>query len=277
MAEEQEQCGKTPLTVDDILGSALYGQLITAAGETAPLSRRAVWMALRAAEDSYEHDLGTFLQIRRIASDPFLRQMDPATYDVDEPAYNHEADLWTESRWSFLQTRRRPVEAIDKMVFAYPMQEGPIDAVGFVVPPIWIRVDRRSGQLHLIPTGPHVIVASFNAYVMSMIAAGRGVPRSIFIDYRAGLGCDALMSEYSYLLTGIAARTVLQLAIPLTTARSGNVSSHSISQDGQSQSESFGGGKWGALSGVVELAKDRDDAAIKTFRTAIQEPRLMVM
>jgi hypothetical protein len=277
MAEEQEQCGKTPLTVDDILGSTLYGQLIQATGEAAPLSRRTIWMALRAAEDAYEHDLGTYLQIRRIASDPFLRQMDPADYDVDEPAYNHEPDLWTEYRWSFLQTRRRPVEAIDKITFAYPMQEGPIDRVGFVVPPIWIRVDRRSGQIHLIPTGPHVIIASFNAYVLSMIAAGRGVPRSIFIDYRAGLGCDALLNEYSYLLGGIAARTFLKLAIQLSTARTGNVTSHSISQDGQSQSESFGGGKWGPLSGLYEIAKDRDDSAIKTFRNAVQEPRLMVM
>jgi hypothetical protein len=272
-----DECGKTPLTVDDILRSTLYGALIHAAGESAPLDRKVIWQALRAAEDSYEADLGTFLTIKRIASDPRLRQMDPTTYDAEEPAYNHEMDLWTESRWGFFQLRRRPVASVDHLVFAYPMGFGPIEPQGFVIPPIWVRVDYRSGQVHLVPTGSAIILARFNAFIMSMVAAGRGVPRSIFCDYQAGIGCDALLTDYSYLLEGIKARTFLQLAIPLSQARTGGLTSHSISQDGQSQSESFPSGKWGPFSGMIELAKDRDDAAIKSFRTIVQEPRLMVM
>lgn len=248
--------GKTLLTVDDILQEDLYGILVRAAGEAADLPRTRIAQAIRAAEDFYERDLQVFFGVQRVASDPVERGLDPSTYDRAEPAYDYEPELWDGRRWGRIDLNYRPVVSIDQVFFSYP---GTGFAKMFQIPASWIRLDRKYGNFKIVPASGAALMG-LNGYLLSVFAGGRGVPRSIFIDYQTGIDPDTMADEHADLLEGLRYRTVLNLMGVLNVVRSSGVGSHSISQDGQSQSESFQSGKWGAYSGTVEMyqAQEKD-------------------
>lgn len=253
--------GKTPITVDDILAEDLYGLPIRARGEAGDLPPERIARALRAAEDFYERDLGIFLGLKRVKSDPIERGLDPSTFDVADPAYDYESGMFTSDLWGRIDLNYRPVAQVDKLFFSYP---GTGFTSLFDVPASWIRLDRKFGDLKIVPNTGAALLA-MSGYLLSVFAGGRSVPRSIFIDYTAGLDPDKMEDDHAELLEGIRMRTVLNLMPTIAAVRGGGAGSHSISQDGQSQSESFAQGKYGPYSGSVELLKERETEIRSTW------------
>lgn len=255
--------GKTPITADEIMADDLYGVLIQARGEAQPLPVAVIDRKLRAAEDYYEHDLQLLFGEQRVASSPQARGLTVSTattandYDVAEPAYDYDRRLFTEERWAYTQLSYRPVLSITRAFFAYP---GMDPAQGWTIPPTWIQLDHKFGKFQLVPTKGDVAFLQLNAWIMSLLAGGRGVPMSLYVDYVAGLSHDDLLRHHMDLLEGVRLRTVLSTFGILSMALTRGLGSRSLSQDGQAKSESFVLGKYGPYSGQIQLAMEQEQA-----------------
>jgi len=263
----------SPVTVESIKATDLYGILLRAKGEAADFSDDAIQQKIVAAEDFYSNNLKLSWFVQRVFTDVHGRGADPhgkvfpgndplgvlnlpADYneltDLDEPAYDYQRDFWGEERWGFLQLWRRPVRDIVQVVFAYPGTQ-PI----YRVPDEWIRLDKRYGKLQLIPSSGTAIYASFNAYFLGVIAGGRGLPQSIYVDYVVGYTVDLLNAQHQDLLEGLRLRTVLLLMGILGIVRLGGLTNDSLSLDGLSRSRGTSG-KYGPYSGRIELAIEQE-------------------
>lgn len=257
---------KTPITVAELKDEELYGVVLQAAGEAQPFSDAAIQRRLIAAEDEYERDLQIRWQPTRVFSDVWGRQQgvfpanslaklpddyDPLT-DLDEPAYNYASDFWGDGRWGEMDLGWRPVRDITAVWFAFP-GTNPI----WQVPRTWIRPDRRFGAVQIVPSSAVAVYASFNAFILGVIAGGRGLPQSIFIDYVTGFADGELEQHHNDLLEGVRLRTMLQLLPMLSTAAApGGTQGGSLGLDGLSRSRQFG--PLGPYSAKIQQAIDRE-------------------
>lgn len=266
--------GKTGLTVEEILEGELYGILLKARGEAKPLGPPQLFAKLRAAEDFYERTLAVRFGEKRIATEPEARGLSADDYDVAEPAYDYPPDFHAEHAWGFLRLRSRPVKRITGYFFTYP-------GMGFkpalTVEPTWVRLqDPKSGITRIVPGSGQVTNFAFSAFIQSVLGASRGIPSSIFVDYVAGLSHDALAADHNDLLEGIRLRTALSAFGILTNVRTGGTGSQSLSQDGQSRSQGFAGGKYGAYSGYITLAIENEAEIRDAWNTHERGVRMTV-
>ena len=253
--------GKSGLTVDEFIATELYGVPLQARGQIASLPPEYIAGQIRASEDWLEHRLGTFLGIKRVASAPVERGLDESTYDVAIPALNYPADLWTDERWGYIKTDYRPVWDVTAFFFAFPGNFYEIyNAVR------WVQIDRKFGVVNIVPTDGAAVLATFNAWVMSVLAGGRSLPRSLFMDYTAGLDPSQLRSQHADLMEVLKLHTFMGMVGTLATLRSNGVQSCSVSVDGLSQSESFMAGQYGPYTAAYNVAKEREKELLDTWR-----------
>ncbi|GEM_PF-3170121 len=260
---------KSPVTVEEITSSELYGILLKARGESAALDSRVVLQKLFAAEDYYERDLRIRFGRKRVFSDVWGRQngsFEDASLtlpddfdeldDIDEPAYDYRSDFFTDGRWGRIQLNYRPVWSISQMVFTFP-GTGTV----FTVPTSWIRLDRKYGNVQLVPATGEAILAVFTHFIVMRAIGSRGsLPMSIYVDYTTGFSHEELCQHHNELLEGLRLRTLLSLAgIISAVAAPGGGSSNSLGLDGLSRSRSFGG-KFGPYSGKFEIAMEQEEA-----------------
>jgi hypothetical protein len=240
----------------------LYGLPASAQQAATTLPPEYVAGAIRSAEDWLERELGTFFGIKRVASAPVERQLDPAAYDVACPALNYSPELWTDERWGCIKTDYRPVHDVSQFFFAYPgMPQSEIYNAKQ-----WLTIDHKFGHLNIVPTGGNAVLAVYNAWVMSILAGGRGLPRSLFIDYTAGLDPAYLRAHAADLLDILRAQIFMAMLGPLSYMRTNGVASCSTSLDGLSQSESFAQGQYGPYSASYTIAKERQKLLLDTWK-----------
>lgn len=253
--------GKSGLTVDEFISQDLYGMSLQAKNAIAGLPPEYIAGQIRASEDWLEHRLGTFFGIKRVASAPVERKLDPATYDVAIPALNYPSDLWTDERWGYIKTDFRPVWDVTSFFFAFPGNFYEIyNAVR------WVQIDRKFGHVNIVPTDGAAVLATFNAWVMSVLAGGRSLPRSLFMDYTAGLDPAQLRTQNADLLEVLRLHTFMGMCGTLATIRANGVGSCSVSVDGLSESESFVQGQYGPYSAAYNIAKEREKELLDTWR-----------
>jgi len=193
---------------------------------------------------------------------------------VEVAALDYERDFFVEARWGWVYLDYRPIQSIERFFFSYP---GTAFAQSYNVPVDWLQADPKFARVQIVPTHGEAIIASFNAWVLSVLAGGRGLPQSIYVDYTAGLSREKLLAEHQDLLELVRIRTTLGLFPALTNIRTGGLGSRSLSLDGLSRSESYGAGKWGAYSGVIEQYKEREKAIVKTWRESERGVLAMVL
>lgn len=252
----------------------LYGVLLKAQGEANPLPPAVIDRKIRAAEDWYEHALHIFFGERRVVSNPQGRGIAPANYDVAVPALDYTRDLFADEQWGWLDLHYRPIVSISEFFFSYP---GTGFAKSFDVPLEWLQVDYKYGTVRMVPTTGPAVMVTFNAWVMSVLAGGRGLPRSIYVDYVAGLSREALLTDHQDLLEAVRIRACLLVFGIASTIRAPGLASQSLSLDGLSRSQSFGQGKWGPYSGVIEMAMAREQEILRAWRDAERGIPLMVV
>jgi hypothetical protein len=266
--------GKTPITPQEILEGELYGVLTKAAGEAQPLSVTTIERKIRAAEDRFEKELQLFFGHRRVVSNPQGRGIPATDYDVAIPALDYDRDWWTDERWGFFAFPYRPVVSVQGAFFAYP---GTNFVAAFQLPEPWLQIDYKFGDARIVPATGQAITAVFNGYILSILSGGRGLPRSFFLDFTAGLSHDELLTDHADLLEALRIEVVLSLFGILTNVRTGGLASQSLSLDGLSRSQAFGGGKYGPYSGAIELWLQQQKAILESWRRAERGPVLMVM
>lgn len=269
---------KTGITAESILESELYGVLIKGRGENDPLSPAAILTEIRAAEDSIEHDIKVAFGEQRIVCEPEARGIAASAYDREEAAYDFERDMFLEHRWGYFELRARPVIAIERLFFRFP---GGSFSTPYTILPEWIRLEKTFGHLRIVPThaGPELSMLAIGAFLMSMLRGGgtRGVPHALYVDYRAGLTRDALCRHHQDLLKAVRIRATLLLMGILSNVRGAGVGSQSLSQDGQSRSQSLASGKWGPYSGAIEIAMRNESALLDAWRSSEKGPLFAVV
>lgn len=268
---------KTPITPEQIRECELYGVLLKSGLEPQALSDQCIQEKLFAAEDYYERMLGIVLGERRFFSDPAKRSPHPRipqlsipdydpTRDIAEPSYDYPLALWAGERWAAIKLRHKPVIRIDNIFFTWAAS-----VTIWQVPHEWIQVDRRGGTVNIIPASGPAVLISFSAYILTIIAGGRGLPHSILIDGAVGIPIDELCRDYAELLEAIRLRAMLSLLGPIGNIISLGGQNQSLSLDGLSHSRGYGG-RWGAYSGYIELLMDREKQLNDHLRDKIRGP-----
>lgn len=254
------------ITPDFIKGSELYGKLTRAVGERAPYPDEEITRKILAAEDFYKRALNIrFLptrvisaaQLRAQADDPRVKvtDFDPVK-DLTEPAYDYESEMFNGNRWAAIQLGYRPIISVEDLFFWYP---GTAIGASWTIQSDWRRLDYQFGSQQIVPaTGPLLPLLSVNAYVLSSIAGGRDIPQSIFVDYTVGFQEGVIEAHHQDLIEGVRLRAFLMLIGVLGTILSQGRTNSNLSLDGLSQGRGFAAGRYGPMSGEIQLAIERE-------------------
>lgn len=194
-----------------------------------------LWDKVRAAESEISHALRVPLVPTKFFPLPptqaQLDALDGIAWEI-EPGYDYDPSMFEVNKWGYIVTRQRPIISVDSMIFAYPAQ----DVSLFQIPPDWLRIDQRYGQIRIVPSSSAPLFA-INEWAMSMISNGTNVPAMVQLTYTAGL-IDAA-GTYPELIDIIKKKAVLKIIGDAFLPQSG-----SISADGLSQSISADMGKY---------------------------------
>lgn len=257
---------KTGLTAAAIRSDEFYGKLLRARGEASDYPDEAIMRRVYAAEDFYERNLQIRFRPTRVLSNPHLRAraVDPfvqitdydPTVDVAMPAFTYERGWFDHSRWGGVTLPYRPVISLDKVFYWYP---GTAIGSSWKLDIEWLRLDEATGWVQVVPAqGTLMPLLALNAYILSSIAQARDIPQSFFVDYTTGFEEGVLEAQHQDLLEGVRLRTLLLTAGILGTVLTGGRQSISLGLDGLSKSGGYGGGKFGAYSGEIEAAIERE-------------------
>jgi hypothetical protein len=189
----------------------------------------ALWLKIKAAEADARGVLGIPLQPTEI----FIEQPTQAEIDalngkpyLVEPGYDLPPNFFAPGQFGTFRLRQKPVIAIHELKLIYPNQGGAV----FTIPPDWIRLDNKNGDVRLFPSALSV-TAPISLMTMQAISAGYTIPHMIRAHYTAGL-TDT--NPLYYAVVDVVKRmSVLKLLQDSFTPQSG-----SISVDGMSQSVS---------------------------------------
>lgn len=101
---------------------------------------------------------------------------------LEEPGYDYDPDMYSGDRWALISTRQAPIISISKYEYLFPT---PVIS-RFVVPPEWLRVDKKYGQIRVVPSGASG-GSPVSLFLMQSMGGGRSVPQMIHLRYVAGL------------------------------------------------------------------------------------------
>ena len=184
---------------------------------------------LRAEESAIEARFRTSFSEREVILTDSDRSMFPAgTLFIEEPGYDYDPQLFRGEAWGLICLRHTPVIAIHSIRFAYPRLTDTL----YQVPNSWIRYERKTGRVNLVPSTETVMDFPANAFILSALSGGRTIPFMIQTAYRVGM--PNLRIERPDIVDAILKSTVLSIIDDQYLPASG-----SDSIDGLSQSMSF--------------------------------------
>ena len=228
-----------------------------------------LWSQYRAAEADASRQLRVLLQPTQVfAGDPTDAEIAALTTvsadvvpvttvmpHIIEAAYDYEPDMFQYDKWGFIVTRQRPIIAVQSIQMVFPA----VASHPFDIAADWIRMDRKYGQIRIVPTGASM-ATPIAMHLMQIIGGGRAVPHMVRIRYTAGL-TDAA-NNYPDLLDVIKKMALLRIIDGMFFPQSG-----SISADGLSQS----------ISVDAQKLHDGIDDKLDALRDSIHGVRCMVV
>jgi hypothetical protein len=197
------------------------------------LSDDVVWENLVAAEKEASHQLRVFFQPTKILPDSSLQSerdaLDAAgTPYAIEDDYDWDPAHWDTQAWGFMVLRQTPIISIESVRVSYPSPTNTI----MTVPPEWLQLDYKYGQLRFVPAGSMMGLGMFSSFLFSFMSAGRILPGAMQLRYTAGLkNAKADFPDLVNLVKRMATMRLLKNALLPNSA--------SISADGLSESQSF--------------------------------------
>jgi hypothetical protein len=219
-----------------------------------------LWDKLIATEADISRRLRCFLEPTEMLPFGYLQSEVDAfnaagTKWAEEPGYDYNPTMFTGDSWGQMTLRQKPIIAVHSLNFAYPSASQSL----YAIPNDWFRIDRKYGQLALIPT-QSAVAFSLNGFILSALGGGTTLPYVLQIRYSAGL-TDA-RNQYPDLVDLIYRATILSMVDDAFVAQSG-----SVSIDGMSQSNSFDPDKY----------RQAIDDKVEVLRKAIHGIRMMAM
>ncbi len=212
----------------------------------AALTDTMLWDKMMAAEAEAEHKLRVFFSPTEVIPD----NAPQSEIDAFEAAgtryslisaFDYEPKLFKTDAWGYIRLPFKPIQAVHSIIINFP---SPF-LMNYTVPNDWIRIDRRFGDLRLVPTST-AAVTPVGAYAVAMWG-GDTYPQAVGIRYRCGLvnangqAVSSFAQHWNDLVDVVKRMAILKI---LRTAML--PSSTSISADGLSQSRSFNFDGWQA-------------------------------
>lgn len=228
-----------------------------------------LWSQYKAAEADASRQLRVLFEPTQIfAGDPSAAEISALTTTTSGPTpvtttvphlveaqYDYEPDMFQSEKWGFIVARQRPIIDVQSIHLAFPA----LGVNPYEIPLQWIRLDRKYGQIRIVPTGASM-ATPLAMHLMQIIGGGRSVPHMVIIRYTAGL-TDAV-NNYPDLLDVIKKMALLRIIDGMFFPQSG-----SISADGLSQSTSVD----------TQKLHDGIDDKLDALRDAIHGIRCMVV
>ncbi|MFX1716749.1 hypothetical protein [Paraburkholderia sp. A1RO-5L] len=226
----------------------LMAQMALGAGNfinMAALTPATVWDKMVAAETECERLLKTWFDAVQVIPDTALQSEIDAleaagTRYMTIAGFDYEPEMFRGDRWGIMRLPYRPVQSVQSVTIAFP---APF-LMNYVVPTEWIRIDRKNGDLQLVPT-TSAAVTPVGAFALVAIGSTVTYPQAIGVRYTCGLKnasgkvVTSFAQEWDDLVD-----VVTRMAIGKIMKAAYLPQSASISADGLSQSNSFNYQAW---------------------------------
>lgn len=134
-------------------------------------------------------------------------------------------------QWGFLQLDNHPIISVESVKMYWPSS-----AEGWTFPSEWLRVQKRAGQVNIVPTSGQLAQAMIiqGAWLPTVLSNIPYVPDAIAIAYTAGFAIGELPADIRDLIGMKAAFPTLNTAGDLIAGA--GIANYSLSVDGLSQS-----------------------------------------
>jgi hypothetical protein len=226
----------------------LMAQIALSAGNyinMAALTPSMVWDKMVAAEVECERLLKTFFDcvqvIPDMATDAEIQALeDSNTRYITIAGFDYDPAMFTGERWGLMRLPYRPVQQVNSVIISFP---APF-LQNYTVPGEWIRIDRKNGDLNLVPTTT-AATTPVGAFALVAMAGSITYPQAIQVRYSCGLTnasgqvATSFAQEWDDLVD-----VVKRIAIAKIFKMMMLPQSASISADGLSQSNSFNYKAW---------------------------------
>lgn len=211
----------------------------------AALTDSMIWDKLVAAETEAERLLKTFFStvqvIPDMATDEEIQALEDAnTRYITIAGFDYDPDMFKGERWGLMRLPYRPVQQVNSVVIAFP---APF-LQNYTVPGEWIRIDRKNGDLNLVPTTA-AATTPVGAFALVAMAGSVTYPQAIQVRYSCGLtnANGKVVTSFAQYWDDLV-DVVKRMAIGRFMKDAFLPSSASISADGLSQSNSFNLNSW---------------------------------
>jgi hypothetical protein len=211
----------------------------------AALTPAMVWDKLVAAEVEAERLLKTFFDTVQVIPDTAQQSEIEALEAADTRyitigAFDYDPAMFEGERWGLMRLPYKPVQQVNSVTIAFP---APF-LMNYVVPFEWIRIDRKYGDMQLVPTSS-AQVTPVGAFALVAMAGSVTYPQAVQVRYSCGLsnGSGKIATSFAQQWDDLI-DVVIRMAIGKIMKLAYLPSSASISADGLSQSNSFDYQKW---------------------------------
>ena len=204
-----------------------------------------VWDKLVAAETECERLLKTFFDCVQVIPDMATQAEIDALEAADTryitiAGFDYDPEMFKGDRWGLMRLPYRPVQQVNSVTIAFP---APF-LQNYTVPGEWIRIDRKNGDLNLVPTTA-AATTPVGAFALVAMAGSVTYPQAIQVRYSCGLtnANGAVVTSFAQHWDDLV-DVVKRIAIAKILKMMMLPQSASISADGLSQSTSFNYKMW---------------------------------
>lgn len=226
----------------------LRAQLALGAGQyinLTALTDGLLWDKLLAAESEAERLLRVFFgDVEVIPDDAPQSEIDAleqaGTRYALSSNFDYDPRMFLGEEWGFMRLPFKPIQTVHSVIVNFP---SPF-LQSYTVPADWVRLDRKYGDLRLVPTTTAAITP-VGAYALQVMGGGRTYPQAIQVRYRCGIHnasgtlATSIAPYWNDLVDVVKRMAILKIMRAALLPGSG-----SISADGLSQSNSVDYQKW---------------------------------
>jgi hypothetical protein len=201
-------------------------------GVTALADDTYLWGKLTAAEADASRRLRVLFGPTEIIPDDALQSEVDAlvaagTPFLQEGAYDYDPGEFGLGTFPMVNVLQRPLIAVRSIKLSYPGQMPGLTAWEF--PSDWIRLNRKYGQISLVPTATGYQPAPVAMFTLSTLTSGGMVaPCVIQVRYLAGLADPA--NDYPDLIDTVKKMAILRVLEDAMLPQSGSISADGLSQ-----------------------------------------------
>lgn len=204
-----------------------------------------LWDKMMAAESSAERTLRVFFSAVEVIPDD-APQSEIDALEATQTRYalssnfDYDPAMFRGEEWGFMRLPFKPIQQVHSVIINFP---SPF-LQSYTVPGDWIRLDRKYGDVRLVPT-TSAAVTPVGAFALVAMGGGITYPQAIQVRYRCGIinangtVATSLAQHWNDLVDVVKRMAIMKIMSTAFLPGSG-----SISADGLSQSTTFNYGAW---------------------------------